>query len=516
MSSAPTNGVAVKNTALKHRLKKRKVATFGEALMIRKALFTAVLLGTSYCSDAAEPLFTAQGSMAGEATATSVFLQTRLTAIQGPELNMNEDVPGTAGLVCFEYSTRSDFSESRRTEWQRASDDHDFIVRVQLLNLQPGMRYYYRPLFGAEAANYKTGSTCQFMTLPGKDSTKQLAFIVGSCMNYNKFLHGKEGKASGPITATAEDKRLGYPAFAAMAQRNPDFFIGTGDIVYYDNVINGPAKSVPELRECWHEQFRFPRLIDFFTNTASYWSKDDHDFRFNDSDNSGNRLPLPQTGIELFREQMPIHAMDDNASPTYRTHRMNKQLQIWLTEGRDHRSPNRLSDGPDKSLWGEVQREWLKRTLKESDADWKILVSPTPMVGPDDASKMDNHSNLGGFRHEANTFFAWLRENQITGFLIFCGDRHWQYHSIHPTGVEEFACGALNDENAREGVAPGSQKGTDPEGLVKQPYTYKEPTGGFLYVRVSPVASGSSQLLIEHCDDTGKVLNAVAKAAGQE
>ena len=47
-------------------------------------------------------------------------------------------------------------------------------------------------------------------------------------MNYNKFLYGKAGKASGPITATEEDKLLGFPAFASMQTLRPDFFIGTG------------------------------------------------------------------------------------------------------------------------------------------------------------------------------------------------------------------------------------------------------------------------------------------------
>ena len=70
--------------------------------------------------------------------------------------------------------------------------------------------------------------------------------------------------------------------------------------------------------------------------------------------------------------------------------------------------------------------------ILESDAKWKILITPTPMVGPDDASKTDNHVNLGGFRHEADAFFDWLRANRIDNFFTFCGDRHWQYHSRHP------------------------------------------------------------------------------------
>ena len=51
-------------------------------------------------------------------------------------------------------------------------------------------------------------------------------------------------------------------------------------------------------------------------------------------------------------------------------------------------------------------------------------------------------------------------------------------------GIEEFACGALNDENARMGVSPGSAKGTDPNGLIVQPYTSPTPRGGFVLVSV--------------------------------
>lgn len=454
-------------------------------------------------------VFTAQGSMSGEVTDSAVLLQTRLTAIPGPELDEKGDIPGTPGVACFEYGLQPDFSDASRTGWTPAQPESDFIVRAQLTDLKPGQLYHYRALTGTDEANAKAGPACQFSTLPGKNADRAVAFIIGSCMNYHKFMDGKKGKAGDVISATKEDKQLGYPAFASMARLKPDFFIGTGDIVYYDNVMNGPAETLPELRECWHEQFRFPRMIDFFARTPAYWSKDDHDFRFNDSDNSTQKKPLPQTGIELFREQMPIHAAGDTTSPTYRTHRVSKHLQIWLTEGRDHRSPNKMEDGPDKTLWGKEQRDWFQRTLKESDATWKLLISPTPMVGPDDAYKKDNHVNLGGFRHEADEFFAWIGREKITGFMTFCGDRHWQYHSIHPSGIEEFACGALNDENSRPGVKPGSKKGTDPDALIKQPYTYPKPTGGFIRVQSGADAS----LVIEHFDDEGKLMNTVTKTA---
>jgi alkaline phosphatase D len=466
--------------------------------------FTAFLL-LSFASSASAEVHHAQGEMAGEVTADSVLLQSRLTAIPGPQLDANGDVPGAAGVACFEWSASPDFDGSKRTDWLHAAPDHDFIVRTQVTGLQPGTPYHYRLIFGENETTTRTGPARQFQTLPAPDNTDaRLSFIMGSCQNYAFFMHGKDGKGS---PASEENRRLGFPAYTAMLKLKPDFFIGTGDIVYYDHPARTAAKTPPELRKKWHEQFRFPRMVDFFAQTPAYWSKDDHDFRYNDADRDGEKLPLTGTGIEIFREQMPIHPMDDVKTPTFRTHRVHRHLQLWFVEGRDFRSPNRSPDGPDKTIWGTEQREWLERTLRESHATWKIIITPTPMVGPDSKNKKDNHTNLGGFQHEANEFFKRLQRDGLTNVMTFCGDRHWQYHSIHPLGVEEFSCGALNDENAIGGIKPGNPRSTDPQGLIRQPFLYPNATGGFLHVTVSQDA----QLVITHHDDEGTVMNRVHK-----
>jgi alkaline phosphatase D len=451
-----------------------------------------------------------QGAMVGEVGTDTALLQTRLTA--GDTLNATGDLPGRQGEVRFAWGTDPDVLHAaawQRTGWLQAESDHDYIVRHRLSGLRPGTEYFYYVEFPVNGV-MMVSPPKSFRTLPGPDSDRAVTFCMGSCMNYNSFTQGKSN-GGGPITATEWDRQQGYPAFAAMKHLQPDFFIGTGDIVYYDKPGDSPATELADLRQKWHEQFRFTRLIEFFSTTPAYWSKDDHDFRYNDADLRGDRLPSATTGIDLFREQMPIHDLGDSESPTYRTHRINRWLQLWFTEGRDYRSPNRSTDGPEKSLWGTAQRQWLQTSLQQSDAHWKIIISPTPMVGPDDASKRDNHTNLKGFRHEAEQFFNWCEEQQIDNLMVFCGDRHWQYHSIHPLGIEEFGCGALNDENSRRGVAPGSRRGTDPEGLIRQPWTYSEPSGGFLYVRVGPGDDGAGLLQIEFRDDTGRVQHAVKR-----
>ena len=321
-------------------------------------------------------------------------------------------------------------------------------------------------------------------------------------MNYMSFHYGKvkNGKRTGVGAYRGDDKQLGFPALATIAKMKPDFFVGTGDNVYYDSHDDREATKLKDLRRKWHEQFVQPRFVDLFRHVPTYWEKDDHDHRYNDCDCAGNRAPLSDLGIRTFREQVPIVDPLDPEAKTYRTHRVNRHLQIWLVEGRDYRSPNKMPDGPDKTLWGAEQIAWLKRTLIESDATWKLLISPTPMVGPDDAYKIDNHTNHKGFRHEGRAFFEWIKEQKLDqkGFHVICGDRHWQYHSIDPTGIEEFSSGALVDSNSRLGRDPGDPKSTDPDAKIKQLHSQTKASGGFLKVSVAKDGSIRFEFFDEH------------------
>jgi len=202
-----------------------------------------------------------QGTMSGEVTDSTILLQTRLT--KGNALNSSGDLPGIEGVAGFEWATQNDFSDAKRTPLTKAVILNDFIVRQQLTELKPNTKYFYRAIFGVTESQTQTGPTCSFQTLPGGDLSENVKFVVTSCMNYNKFMHGVEGNAGGPLTATAEDKRLGFPAFEVLKELKPDFFIGTGDIVYYDNKFR-VSETKEQLRLCWHEQFRFPRMIKFF------------------------------------------------------------------------------------------------------------------------------------------------------------------------------------------------------------------------------------------------------------
>lgn len=465
--------------------------------------------------------------LVGEVTQNSAVFQARLTAsdtlvfddIHDPENLANADVEGKEGIARFEIADDASFADPIRTVWLLATPDRDFIVKKEVNNLQANKRYYYRLEYGIDSLNTKRSDINTFNTFPSEDTEAPVDFIMLACLHLERFYFGGGfGKASaqGKEAYKGEDKHLGFHGFETIAQMEPDFLIANGDNVYYDHPPDYKATTQAELRAKWHRLFAMPRNRVMLSRIPTFWMKDDHDHRFDDSDTVAvnerhGAKPSNELGIRTFLEQVPVADPDDESAVTFRTVRINKLLQIWMVEGRDYRSPNAMPPGPEKSIWGEEQKAWLKQTLLESDAIFKILVSPTPMVGPDDLRKRDNHTNPYGFRVEGEEFFQWLKENDFLNknFYIICGDRHWKYHSVHPIGFEEFSCGALVEQNSRLGKLPGDEDSTDPAGKIIQPYTDAGPSGGFLKVSVLPasdVAHDKHTIVFLLYDQHGKEL----------
>ncbi len=80
-------------------------------------------------------------------------------------------------------------------------------------------------------------------------------------------------------------------------------------------------------------------------------------------------------------------------------------------------------------------------------------------------------------------------------FFVVCGDRHWQYHSVHPTaGTQEFSVGAASDSHA--GGTPGEDHAYHRFHRVK---------GGFLRVELR-VEGGESLIAFQLRDVQGAVV----------
>lgn len=449
--------------------------------------------------------------LAGEPGQNSALLQARVSSALATPGDFASRSPGREGSIRFLVADNAQFARAMITPWNAAIADNDFVVKAEVKGLAPAKSHFYRVEFRDPMGKiHKPETMGQFRTLPEEASSEPVSVAVFSCLSYQHF-YGLGDRAANPYAqggplASEEVRRRGYPAMDHIRHARPDFMIATGDTVYYDHPMGDQrfwAKTLPEMRLMWNRQLAVPSVKDAFGEIATFFMKDDHDFRFDDADNTGTGLPAVSDGKRAFLEQVPVVAH----GPTYRTVRVNRHLQIWMLEGRDYRSPNAMPDGPDKTIWGAEQRAWLEKTLLASDADFRIIISPTPVIGPDDARKRDNHASLGGFQNEGEHFLEFLKANAILAHTyIVNGDRHWKYHSIHPTGVHEFSCGTIHRQNSRPGVAPGNPRGTDPNALIKQPYMQAGPDGGFLKMNVVPPRGGkSAELTVQFWNEAGAI-----------
>lgn len=445
----------------------------------------------------------ATGVKVGEVTTDSARIWVRLTAnpqrksdgivrrgkpVGGPadRIDVNQlegSCPGMAGKIRVRYGTGKNLADARAMDWVSVDEKTDFAHVFKLTGLKPVTEYYFASETQAQGESLPDPPLLgSFTTAPLPDTPAKVTFVVVTGQMY-KDVDGPDG----------------FLIYGAMARLKPDFIVLTGDTVYYDNE-DPVANSVPRARYHWHRMYSFPLLIRFHLQVPGFWEKDDHDTYYNDcwpTMKVKDMLPFTyEDGLRVFREQVPV------SDTLYRTVRWGRCLEVWLTEGRDFRSPNNAPDGPDKTIWGKEQKQWLKRTLAASDARWKVLVSPTPIVGPDRTNKSDNHTNKA-FAHEGNEFRRWATEHLPHNFFVACGDRHWQYHSVDPaTGLHEFSCGPASDQHA--GGSPG---------LEPKYHRFHRVKGGFLSVTVNPTGKDSSLTFRFH-DVHGQVVYEFSPVSG--
>jgi len=367
---------------------------------------------------------------------------------------------------------------SGATPWLDAVSAADFAVLTDLKGLRPNSAYTYAIETRAARSRRVDGElTGAFRTLPLANAPAPASIALLSCQMYCHM-----------------DRPDGFHIYDSIQRDAPQFLLSCGDNVYYDNE-DPIANSEALARYHWQRMYSLPTLVNCLRQVGGYWQKDDHDVLSDDAwpsrtDPKMQPLTFVQ-GQRIFREQVPV----PSTGRLYRTVRIGSDLELWLPDSRDHRSANTDPDGPQKSIWGAEQKQWLMSSLKASTATWKVLVNPNPLVGPDRKTKNDNHSNAG-FAHESLEFRQFLKNNFDGNVISVCGDRHWQYHSIDPdTGLHEFGCGAASDLHA------GGTPGLDPAR-----HQFHRVLGGYVTLDLTR-DSGNSSLSVRHRDVQGATLH---------
>lgn len=459
--------------------------------MNRIVFITTIFLSTLQVS--AQKVFFTTGFKITELTDRSVIIWTRLCSQEKPNpvvharketvfrhpVDFNENMPvdkmdgGVKGASGFVRISLVSGNQQINSGWRRVSEKDDFTAKVFFEKLKPGRCYQVLLEAGPTASAVSGTEKGNFCTAPSINTIVPVSLTSSTCQYFWSY----------------DDDKRGFKTYDSMNRLTPDFYIQTGDYVYYDKP--GPlATTSAKARHKWHAMDSWPSLVNFYKSTPVYLLKDDHDLL---ADDAGPASPAYgelkfSDGLMIWHENVPLR------DKPYRTFRWGKDLQVWLMEGREFRSNRKVGEASANTIWGAKQKEWIARTLNASDATFKLVFSPTPIVGPDRENKSDNHANKT-YKQEGD----WIRKflAGTPGCFVVSGDRHWQYVSRDTkTGLIEFGSGPVSDNHA-QGWDPKDQR---PE------HKFLRVKGGFMGIKVDRL-DGKPFIQFTHYDVNGSVKN---------
>lgn len=429
-----------------------------------------------------------------------------------------------------EYGTDAAFAHAQTAAVVEATPTADYTAKVQLDGLKPDMAYFYRVSFTGTATDGSTVKTPDrtgtFRTLPAAGTSRPLSFVVWGDLGGQEYCRRVD---------------TGYAIFAKMQALKPDFAIANGDSIYADghcpenghdgwtNIpgnfprIDDPsvdwtnlAQVTDNYQKHWKYHRKDPNLELLMSSVPSYTQWDDHEIT-NDSggqwlyQNEANKdragYPnLVTAGHDSFFNYTPIERNKQEPNRIYRSFNMGKEADLFVLDGRSYRSRNDLKDTPEnqKTMLGKEQVEWLKQSLLESKATWKVITSDIPeafQTGGDnfgrDAWATDPKTETG-FEHEQLDLMKFLDDRDIKNVVFLATDVHYTANvrfekdlngDGQPLVFHELVTGPVNA--VRGGVGKLSPT-LNPKLLYSEGNLFN-----FGYVQIRPGADGKAHLLAD-------------------
>jgi len=364
-----------------------------------------------------------EGVISGDPTTTGINLWTRLSDASG---NVK---------VGLEVATDKDFRKviARKKITAKASSGHS--VKAQVAKLKPYEQYYYR--FFTDRKDSQVG---RFRTALPADSNQKVRFAFFSCQDYT-FGY--------------------YNAHAAMAADDLDFVINLGDYIYAEaynstktnGVRNDPigeAKTLKQYREkyaLYRSDANLRKMHSKFP-MISIW--DDHEVINNYAGGAGPNggltpdkytLAQQQAGYKAFFESMPTYPVPGGPGQRiYRAFRFGKHVELVMLDERQYRDDQPLGDKVSvdtsdpavraeleapRQMLGSQQLDFLKSTLKESTATWKVISNEVMMMNTKLTPTTDyNLDDWSGYLAQRREILEFIRDNNIRDVVSIVGDIH--------------------------------------------------------------------------------------------
>jgi alkaline phosphatase D len=294
--------------------------------------------------------------------------------------------------ISIAFGLRADLSDAQQAAPVAAGPEGDYIARIELQGLRPGTRYFYRPLIAGAPDRYLArNAPFSFVTAPRPGSRSNFKAAFGSCARIQAH----------PV----------QPIWDAVAAASPDMFLWLGDNVYHDTL------EPRIMDEMWRMQRNVPNLQPLLRSIANYSIWDDHDYGLNDHDREN---PVKEAALASFQRYWanPSYGLPDTPGVFFGF--SHSDVDFFMLDGRYYRDPNGAPDGPQKTMLGARQLDWLKQGLRESRASFKVLACGSGWS----SAKGPGGDSWAAFITERDALFDFIRTERVSGVVLISGDTH--------------------------------------------------------------------------------------------
>ena len=372
----------------------------------------------------AEPLFITHGVIVGDLGPDRAVLWVR--ANREADLHLILSTRDEAGNVVSLHQGAG------------VSAAEDFTTSIQLQGLGPATTHSYRVWLEETEGGRSAEVVGSFTTPPSADVAMPVRFA------WSGDLGGQN---------VCRDRELGYPILDVIAERQYDFFVGLGDMIYADDICAdtggfgnpqvpatfGPSVDLEGFRAHWRYNWADPAFQRLVAGTPYYPLWDDHEVVNDFGPATDRRWQPPYTidielmplGLRAYIDYNPISKYPGDSSRLYRSFSWGGHLDIFFLDTRQYRDPNHFPDSADepKSMLGSEQKAWLKEELAASTATWKFVASGVPISVPTGLGiERDGWADFGGetgFEYELGELLEFLREEEIDNVVFITTDIHY-------------------------------------------------------------------------------------------
>lgn len=382
-----------------------------------------------------------------------------------PAAAMTGDViPGSA--IIWSRATEPsrmivEWSTSERGPVQRIVGPHcigatDFTGRVELNGLPAGQNILYNVRFQSLRNDRAVSSPLRGEFRTPAATPRNVRFLwTGDQVGQGWGINPNQG---------------GLRIYEAMARRQPDLFLHSGDTIYADqplvpevqlpdgkvwrNIVTEAKSKVAETLDEFRGQYRYNLLDEhlraFCANVPQVWQWDDHEVMNNWSSSKSvaddkryreKSVPLMVAHAKrAFLEYAPMRPSASETERVYRRIPYGPLLEVFVLDMRSYRGPNtwnrQAQQSAETDYLGRPQLEWLRAGLRDSKALWKAVAADMPIGlpvsdGKDEQGRMRWEASANGNgpalgrELEIADLLRGLKQDGVRNVVWFTADVHY-------------------------------------------------------------------------------------------